>query len=123
MERHPGAGHALKPLRVVLVPEHVRGAARFERGSDAVGPDDFLGVGEAGNEHDRVKLPLEVMVAGQAAQHKPVRVGQDDADRLPVELLVQVPQHRLGGAGQVRAEVRRAQVAHVQVVGRDVPLP
>ena len=106
-QRHPGAGHALKPLRVVLVPEHVRGAARFQRGPDAVGADDFLGVGEAGHQHDRVELPFQVAVAGEAAQHEPGRVGQDDADRLPVELLVQVPQDRLGGARQRRVEVGR----------------
>ena len=105
-ERHPGAGHALKPLRVVLVPEHVRRAARLERGPDAVGADDVLGVGEAGDEHDRVKLPFQVVVAGEAAQHEPGRVGQDDADRLPVELLVQVPQHRLGGSARASCRGR-----------------
>ena len=89
--RHPGAGHALEPLRVVLVPEHVRRAARFERGPDAVGADDVLGVAEAGHQHDGVELALQVVVAGEAAQHEPGRVGQDDADRLTVELLVQVP--------------------------------
>ena len=70
-----------------------------------------------------VKLPFQVAVAGQAAQHEPGRVGQDDADRLAVELLVQVPQHRLGGAGERRVEVGRAQVAQVEPVGRDPPLP
>ena len=123
LDRDPGAGHALEVLRVVLVPEHVGGPAGLQRRPDAVGADDVLGVGEPGRQHDRVQVPLEVVVAGVAEQHQASGVGEHDADRLAVQLVVQVPQHRLGGAGQRRLQVGRPQVGQPQPVRRDVPLP
>ena len=122
-DRDPGAGQPLEPLGVVLVPEHVRGAARLERGPDPVGADDVLGVGEAGGELDGVELPFQVVVAGEPQQHQPARVGQHDADRLALELLVQVPQDRLGRPREGRVQVGLAEVAQVKPVGGDVPLP
>ena len=47
MDRHPGAGEVLQVLRVVLVAEDVRGLAALQRGADAVGADELLGVAEA----------------------------------------------------------------------------
>ena len=88
---HPGAGQALQMLRVVLVAEDVRRPPGLQRGADAVGADEFLGVVEARRELDAVEMPFEIVIGGQPGQHEPVGVGEDDADRLPVELFVQVP--------------------------------
>src|SRR5207237_8075290 len=92
-------------------------------GADAVGADPVLGVAEAGGELDPVEGALEVVVRGQPGQHQAGRVGQDDADRLAVELLVQVPEHRIGRPGQVGFQVGIAQIIEVDVVGGDVKLP
>jgi len=46
-DRHRGAGEVLKMLGVVLVPEHVRRPAAFQRGTDPVGAGELLGVAEA----------------------------------------------------------------------------
>jgi hypothetical protein len=97
--------------------------AGLQRGADAVGPDLVLGVAEAGGQLDPVEGALEVVVRGHPGQHQAVRVGQDDADRLAVQLLVQVPQHRIGRPGQVGLQVGVAQVVQLDVVGGDVPLP
>ena len=123
VDRHPGAGQALQVLGVVLVPEDVGGPAGLQRGADAVGAHLVLGVAEAGGQLDVVQVPLEVVIGGQPGQHQAGRVGQDDADRLAVKLLVQVPQHRVGRPGQVGFQVGVAQVVELDVVGGDVPLP
>jgi len=60
------------------------------------------------------------VVRGHPGQHQARGVGQDDADRLAVELLVQVPQHRIGRAGQVGLQVGVAQVITLDVVRGDV---
>ena len=102
VDRHAGAGEVLEVLGVVLVAEHVRRAADLQRRADAVGADELLGVAEAGRELDPVEVALEVAVAGQPGQHQPGRVGEDDADRLPVELLAAgcaAPAARCGSAG------------------------
>jgi len=52
-----------------------------------------------------------------------MRIGQDDADRLALEILVQVLQHRQGAAGQRGVEVGITDVGQVNAVGRDMPLP
>ena len=122
LDRHPGAGHALEVLGVVLVPEHVGGPARLQRGPDAVGAHDFLGIGEPWRQHDRIQVPFQVTVTGEPEEHEAGRVGEQDADRLALQLLVQVPQHRLGGAGQHRFQVGGAQVIQVEMVGCDSPL-
>ena len=46
-DRHRGAGEILQVLGVVLVPEHVHRLAALQRGADAVGADELLGVAEA----------------------------------------------------------------------------
>src|ERR1019366_2532302 len=96
----PGAGQALQVLGIVLVTEDVGGAAGFQCGADAVGADPLLGVAEAGRQLDPVQVAFQVVVCGQPGQYHASRVGQDDADRLPVKLLVQLPQHRIGRPGQ-----------------------
>jgi hypothetical protein len=106
----------------VLVPEHVGGPAGLQRGPDAVGADDVLGVGEPGGQHDAVQVPFQVAVAGEPAQHEPRGVGQDDADRLPAKLLVQPRQDGRRAACQRGLEVGRMQEGQVEAVGRDVPL-
>ena len=59
VDRHAGAGEVLEVLGVVLVAEHVRRAAHLQRGADAVGADELLGVAEAGGQQDPVEVPLE----------------------------------------------------------------
>ena len=99
MDRDPGAGKVLEVLRVVLVAEYVRGLAALERRADAVGADILLGVAEAGSELHTVEVPLEIVVGGEPGEHHARCVGEDDADRLALQVLVQVPQHRQGAAG------------------------
>ena len=102
VDRHAGAGEVLQVLGVVLVAEDVRRAADLQRGADAVGADELLGVAEAGRQLDAVQVPLELAVAGQPGQHQAGRVGEDDADRLALELLAQAaaaPARRCGSAG------------------------
>ena len=50
-------------------------------------PDELLGVAEPGREQDPVEVTLQLTVAGQPAEHEPGVVGEDDADRLALELL------------------------------------
>jgi hypothetical protein len=116
------SGSASLRLGVVLVPEHVGRAARLQRGADAVGADALLRVAEAGGQHHAVQGALQVVVRGQPVQHHPVSVGQDDADRLAVQLLAQAAQDWLGAAHQPGLQVRFVQVAQVDVVGRHLPL-
>ena len=52
-----------------------------------------------------------------------MRIGQDDADRLALEILVQVLQHRQGAAGQRGVEAGITDIGQVNAVGRDMPLP
>jgi len=117
MDRNPCAGQVLEVLGVVLVPEHVHRPAALERGADAVGADELLGVAEPGCEAHLVEVPLEVSATGEAAEDEPGGVGQDDADRLAVELLGQAAQHRSGAAGQRGVEVGVMQVGQVDSVG------
>ncbi len=122
VDRDARAAELLEVLGVVLVPEHVGRAARFQRGADAVGADAGLGVAEAGGQHDAVEGAFQVVVRGQPGQDEPVGVGQDDADGLAVELLVQVPQDRAGAARQPGLQVGFVQVGQVDMVGGHVPL-
>jgi hypothetical protein len=116
------AGEALEVLGIVLMAEDVRRAAGLQGGADAVGADAFLGVAEAGREHDAVKVAFQVDVGGQPGQDQPGAVGQDDADRLAVELLVQLAQHRIGAAGKRGLQVGISKIAQVDVIGGDLPL-
>src|SRR6516162_7154397 len=122
VDRHPGAAEAVQVFRVVLVPEHVGGPARLQRGADAVGADPLLGVAEAGGQLDAVQGPLQVVVPGQPSQHQPVGVGQDDADRLAAQFLVQLAQHRFRAADQPGLQVGFVQVVQVDAIGRHLPL-
>ena len=123
IDRHPGAAEDLQVLRVVLVAEHVRGLAPLQGGPDPVRADLLLGVAEARGELDPVQLAFEVAVRRHPAQHHARRVGQDDAYRLAVQVLVQVPQHRHGAAGQRGVEVRVPDIGQLDAVGRDLPVP
>ena len=122
VDRHAGAGQVLQVLGVVLVAEHVGRGAGLQRGADAVGADELLGVAEAGREQDAVEVALEFGVGRAAAEHQAGRVGEDDADRLAVELLAQPAQHPLGAAGQRGVDVRIAQVGQLDLVGGHVQL-
>ena len=123
MDRHPGAGEVLQVLRVVLMAEDVCGLAALQRGADAVGADEFLGVAEARRQLDPVEMAFQVVVRGQPGQHHPGRVGQDDADRLPVHVLAQVPEHRHGAAGQRGVQVGVADIGQLDAVRGHVPVP
>ena len=109
-------------LRVVLVAEDVRRPPGLQRGADAVGADEFLGVVEARREFDAVEMAFEIVIGGQPGQHEPVGVGEDDADRLAVELFVQVPEHRVGVPGQGSLRIGIAGVPQLDPVGRDPPV-
>ena len=52
-----------------------------------------------------------------------MRISEDDTDQLALKILVQVLQHRQGGAGQRGVEVGIADVGKVLTVSRDMPLP
>jgi len=122
VDRNPGTRQILKVLRVVLVAEHVGRAARFQGSSDAIGPGVLLAVAEAGCEPDRVKMPLEVVVRGQASKHQPGGVGQDDAHRLAVQLLVQVAQHRARTSGERGVDIGVADIGQVDLIRVDFQL-
>jgi hypothetical protein len=108
----------------MVVEVALSGAWKHARGGpDPVRADLFLGVAETRGELDTVQVTFEVVVRCQPAQHHAGRVGQDDADGLAVQMLVQVPQHRHGVTGQGRVEVRVPDVGQLDAVGRDTPVP
>ncbi len=123
MDRDPGAGEILEILRIVLVAEHVHRPAALQRRADAVGADGLLGVAEAGRELDAVQVPVKIVIGRQPGEHHSGGVRQDDADRLAVQVLAQIPQHRQGAAGQRRVQVGVAHIGQVDVIGGDVPPP
>jgi hypothetical protein len=122
-DRHRGAGQVDKLSRVVLVPEHVRRPAALQRRADPVGAGELLGVAEARRQLNAVQVLLKVVVGGQPGQRQPMRIGEDDADRLALKTLAQVLQHRQGGAGQRGIQVGIADIGKVNAIGRDMPLP
>ncbi len=122
-DRHPGTGELLEVLDVVLVAEHPRRAAAFERGADAVRADVLLGVAEAGGQPHPVQARLEPRVAGVAGEHDAVGVAEDDAHGFVPELLRGLAQHRAGGAQQGGLAVEVGLERHVEVVHRHVPQP
>ena len=109
-DRHCGAGEVLQLLGVMLVTEHVRRLAALQRRADPVGAGELLGVAEARQQLDAVKVPLEIVIGRQPGEHHAARVGEDDADRLALKTLAQAPQHRQGAAGQRGVEVGIADV-------------
>ena len=109
-------------LGVVLVAEDVRGAAGLQCGADPVGADQFFRVAEARGELDAVQVPFEIVIGGQPGQHEPAGVGEDDADRLPVQLFVQMLQYRVGLPGQGGLRIGIAGVPQIDPVGSDVPV-
>ena len=123
VDRHPGAGEILQILRVVLVAEDMRGLAALQRGADAVGADEFLGVAEARRQLDPVEVALKIVIGGEPGQHHPGRVGQDDADRLPFQVLAKVPEHRHGAAGQRRVQVGITDIGQLNAVRGHIPIP
>ncbi len=123
MDGDPGTGQVLEVLGVVLVAEHVRGLAALQGGADPVRAHVLLGVAEAGGELDRVQVTFQVMVGGHPAEHDARGVGEDDADRLPFQVLAQVAQHGHGVAGQRGVQVRIPHVGQRYPVGGDLPLP
>ena len=123
VDRHTRAGEVLQVLGVVLVAEDVHRPAALQRRADAVGADELLGVAEPGRQLDPVEVRVEIVVGGHPGQHQPGLVGEDDADRLPVQVFAQMAQHRQRAAGQRGVEVGIAQVGQVDPVGGHVPSP
>ena len=123
MDRHAGAGQVLQVLGVVLVAEDVGGLATLQGGADAVRPDVLLGVGEARGELDAVQVPLQVMVGRHPGQHDARRVGQDDADRLPLQVLAQVAEDRHGVADQRGIQVGVADIGESDTIRGHLELP
>ena len=123
MDRDPGAGQVLKVLGVVLVPEYAGRLAALQGGADPVGADVLLGVAEARGELDPVQVTFQVVVGGHPGEHDAGRVSEDHADRLPIEVLAQVAQHRHGVAGQRGIKIRVPDVGQCNPVGGHLPLP
>ncbi len=123
VDRHPGAGQVLEVFGVVLVPEHGGGLAAFQRGADPVGADVLLGVAEARRELDPVQVTFQVVVGGHPGEHDARGVGEDDADRLPLQVLAEVAQHGHGVAGQRSIKIRVPDVRQRYPVGGYLPLP
>ena len=117
MDRDAGAGQVLEMLCIVLVAENVAGGTDLQGRPDAVRTDELLGVAEAGNQQDLVKVPFEVGVRGSPAEHQAGLVGEDDAHRLTVELLVQAAQHRFGAAGEPAVGVGIPDVGQLDFIG------
>ena len=114
----PAHASILEVLGVVLVAEDVGRPAHLEGGPDSVGPHDLLGIAEARSEQDAVEVSLQLAVAGESAQHQSRLVGEDDADRLALELLAQASQHRLRAAAEPGVEVHVGLEPHLDLVGR-----
>jgi len=114
------AGEVLQVLDVVLVAEHLGGAAALEGAADAVGADVALRVVEAGPQQHAVEVLPEARVLGAPVDHHAVRVAEDHAHRLGGELVGDVGEHRARGAGEqaVRVDVV---VGQFDVVRRDLP--
>ncbi len=123
MDRDAGAGQVLQILGVVLVAEYAGGLAAFQGGADPVGADVLLGVAEAGGELDPVQMTFQVMIGGHPAQHDARGVGEDDADRLPLQVLAQVAQYGHGVTGQRGIKIRIPDIGQCDPVGGDLPLP
>ena len=123
VDRHARTGQVLEVLGVVLVAEHVHRPATLQGGADPVGADVLLGVAEAGRQVDPVQVGVEVTAGVEPGQHQPGLVGEDDADRLVVQVLAQVVQHRQGAADQRRVQVGVAHIGEIDPVGGDVPAP
>ena len=122
-DRLCGAGEILQMFGVVLVTEHVRRLAALQRRADAVSADELLGIAEARQQLNAVKVPLEIAIGRQPGKQHAARIGQHDADRLALEIVAQVPQHRQGVAGQRGVQVGIADVGQVDVAGGDIPPP
>ncbi len=118
-DRDSGAGECLEVFGVVLMAEHVRRRTGLQRRPDPVGPDELLVVTEAARELHPVQMPFEVGVGGPPAENHAGRVGQDDADRLAVELLMEPAEYRLGTAGEFGVQIGIAQIGQLDLVGRD----
>ena len=117
MDGGAGAGQPLEVLGVVLVSADQRGQTGFERGPDAVGPDQILGVAEPGGQVDVVKVFGQLAPGRPSVDDQAVGVGQHDADRLIGELVLQLPQDRLGAQHQRGVRVRLLDEAKVRSVG------
>jgi hypothetical protein len=64
-------------------------------------------------------MPIEVGVRGPPAEHQSGRVGEDDAHRLTVQVLVHAAQHRLGASGEWGVDVEVADVWQLDLVRCD----
>ena len=118
VDGHTGACQVLQVLGVVLVAEDMGRAADLEGGADAVGPDELLGVAEARGQTHAVQVAVELAVAGEPAEHQSRRVGEDDAHRLALQLLLQASKHRLGAPAEPGVEVGVCLERHVDLVCR-----
>jgi hypothetical protein len=123
LDRYAGAGQVLEILGVVLMAEDMHRTAAFERGPDPVRPGELLGITEARREEHLVQMPAQLGVGGQPLEHHAGPVGEDDADRLPVEILVQLLHHRFRAAGQGKVQIGVRHIGHGDPIGRQVPSP
>ena len=122
-DRRCGAREILQMLGIMLVTEHVRRPAAFQRRADAIGAGELLGIAETRQQLNAVKVPPEVAIGRQPVKQHAARIGQHDAERLAPDIVAQVLQHRQGVAGQRGVQVGIADVKQVDVAGGDVPPP
>ena len=122
-DQRGGAAEILQMLGVMLVTEHVRRLAAFQRRADAIGAGELLGIAEARQQLNAVKVPLEIAIGRQPVKQHAARIGQHDADRLALEIVAQVPQHRQGVAGQRGVQAGTADRRQAEAIGGDMPRP
>ena len=123
MDRHPGAGEIFEVLRVMLMAEHVHRPATLQCRADPVGADKLLRIAETRSKLHAIEVPLKIAIAGQPDEDHARGIGQDDADRLAIQVVPQVPQHRQGVTGQRGVEIGITDVVELDMVGGHVPVP
>ena len=122
-DRCPRAGQVLEVLDVMLMPEHVRWSAAFQRGADPVGSGELLSVAEPGRQPHFVQFVLQPGVAGAAVQDHAFGVGEDDADRFVGMLGVCRADDCVRAVRETRLAVEIGFVRQLEVVGGHLPLP
>ena len=118
-DRRPGTRHDLEALGEVLGAEDACGPPFLDRGSDAVGADEFLGVAEPRRQEDRVELLDEGRLAAPPIEHAAVGIGEDDAHGGIGQGGLKAVEHGSGGMDQPAVYLRLRPVGRGEFVHRD----
>src|SRR5262249_6796449 len=122
VDRRTGAGELAQLVGVVLAAVDQRLLAAADGGADAVRAGELLGVRVPRGQRHRVQAAGQVPAGGAPVEHDAGVVGEDDADRLVLQLLVQRVEDRGGAAQQGSGRVPVGQVRHVDAIDVDVVL-